>query len=195
MKTVEHVIPADVAAGISSEFFLPPNTPENFYVWSRCLTNMREKSIASSTIRICAGGKLSGYKGKMPGVLEEIVLSLNSQKPTFLLGAFGGAVGNVCRVLQNKDMPEALTEEWQISHNAGYSDVQAIAKTYGHECDYSAVTNMLWLQNISDIASRCGLSEDEYIRVMCSPFVDECLHLILKGIKNIIGNNAAAQQI
>jgi hypothetical protein len=189
MKTEEYEIPVDVAAGVSKELFLPPNTPENSYVWSRCLTEMREKSIDSSTVRICAGGKLSGYKGKMPGVLEEVILSLNSEKPTFLLGAFGGVVGGVCSVLINKDVPEALTEEWQISHNAGYSDVQAIAKTHGHECGYSAVTDMLQRQNISDMASRCGLSEDEYIRVMRSPFVDECLHLILKGIKNLTGSD------
>lgn len=189
MKTVEHDIPADVAAGVSKKVPLPPNTPESSYVWSRCLTEMREKSIASSTIRICAGGKLSGYKGKMPGVLEEIILSLNSQKPTFLLGAFGGVVGNVCSVLLSKDVPEALTEKWQITHNTGYSDIQAIAKTYGNRCDYNAVIDTLQRQNISDMASRCGLSEDEYKNVMCSPFIDECLHLILKGLKKLTENS------
>lgn len=188
MKTVEHDIPVDVAAGVSKKVPLPPNTPENSYIWSRCLTEMRERSLASSTIRICAGGKLSGYKGKMPGVLEEITLSLNTQKPTFLLGAFGGVVGNVCSVLLNKDVPEALTEKWQISHNEGYSDVQAIAKAHGNECNYNAVIGMLQKQDISDMASRCGLSEGEYIKVMCSPFIDECLHLILKGLKNLTGS-------
>jgi hypothetical protein len=67
MKTVEYDISPDVADGVSKEIFLPPNTPENSYIWARCLTEMREQSIAASTIRICAGGKLSGYKGKMPG--------------------------------------------------------------------------------------------------------------------------------
>ncbi|MDP2228993.1 MAG: TIR domain-containing protein, partial [Moraxellaceae bacterium] len=185
MKTVEHDIPTDVAAGVSREVVLTPNTPENSYIWSRCLTEMRAKSIALSSVRICAGGKLSGYKGKMPGVLEEIVLSLDTQKPTFLLGAFGGVVGDVCSVLRGNDLPESLTEEWQILHNAGYSDVQAAAKIHGHECVYSAISDMLQRQKISDMASRCGLSEDEYIRLMRSPFADECLHLILKGINNL----------
>lgn len=185
MKTVEHDIPADVATGVSKEIHLLPNSPENSYIWSRCLTEMREKSIASSTVRICAGGKLFGYKGKMPGVLEEIVLSLNSQKPIFLLGAFGGVVGNVCSALLDNDVPEALTEEWQISHNAGYSDVQAIAKSHGHECEYTTIVQALKQQKLSDLAARCGLSEDEYIQVMRSQFIDECLHLVLKGLKNL----------
>lgn len=190
MKTVEHKISSDVTAGISSDVFLPPNTPNNSYIWSRCLTEMREQSIASSTIRICAGGKLFGYKGKMPGVLEEIVLAVNLEKPLFLLGAFGGVVGNVCYVLLNKDVPEALTEEWQIHHNAGYSDVQALAKAHGNECDYRAVAETIQKVNVSDLASRCGLSENEYAKIMHSPFIDECLHLILKGIKNMSGKTA-----
>jgi len=185
MKTKECEIPVDVASDVSNSVFLSPNTPENSYIWSRCLTQMREKSIASSTVRICAGGRLSGYKGKMPGVLEEIVLSLNSQKPTFLLGAFGGVVGNVCSVLLKKGVPESLTEDWQVTHNTGYSDVQAIAKTYNNECDYGAVADALQKIDVSDMASRSGLSEEEYKKVMCSPFLDECLHLVLKGLKNL----------
>lgn len=185
MKTVEHEIPRDVSNGLAHDVFLPPTTPENAYVWSRCLTEMREKSIASSTARICAGGKLSGYKGKMPGILEEIALAFNSQKPIFLLGAFGGVVESVCSLLLTKAVPEALTEDWQISHNSGYGEIQAIAKSHGEECDYSAIIEFLQKQNLSDLATRCGLSEDEYIRIMNSPFVDECLYLILKGLNKL----------
>jgi hypothetical protein len=187
MKTEEYEIPDDVANGVSKGDFLPPNTPENSYIWSRCLTEMRKKSITSSTVRVCAGGKLSDYKGKMPGVLEEIVLSISLEKPTFLLGAFGGAVENVCGVLLGEYVPESLTEEWQVTHNAGYSDVQDIAKANNNECDYSAIVDMLQKLNISDLASRCGLSKEEYIKVMRSPFIDECLHLILKGLKAVDG--------
>ena len=190
MKTVEHKIPDDVSDGIPSNVFLLPTTPDNSYIWSRCLTEMRVQSIASSTIRICAGGKLWGYKGKMPGVLEEIVIALNSYKPTFLLGAFGGVVESVCELLLNKNIPESLTENWQTNHNAGYSDLQDLARAHGNACDYMAIVEEIQKVNISDLASRCGLSEEEYIRAMSSPFVDECLHLILKGLKNLSGKIA-----
>lgn len=189
MKTKEYEIPGDVATDVSKGVFLPPNSPGNSYIWSRCLTEMRKQSIESSTVRVCAGGRLSGYKGKMPGVLEEIVLSLNSEKPTFLLGAFGGVVGEVCNVLLDGTVPESLTEEWQITHNAGYSDVQAIAKDNDNECDYIAVVDNLQKLDISIIASRCGLSKEEYVQVMHSPFIDEILHLILKGLKKVTGSN------
>src|SRR5690606_169495 len=158
MKTDEHDIPSDIANGLARDVVLPPTTPDNLYIWSRCLTEMREKSIASSTVRICAGGKLSGYKGKMPGVFEEIVLALNSQKPTFLLGAFGGVVGSVCSVLLTKSVPEALTDDWQISHNSGYAELRAIAYTHRKACDYSTAIAFLQKQKVSDLATRCGPS-------------------------------------
>ncbi len=185
MKTVAHKMPDDIRSGIAPDVFLPPNTPHNSYIWSRCLTEMREQSIGSSTIRICAGGRLLGYKGKMPGILEEIVLSINFNKPLFLLGAFGGMVEKVCYILLNKDVPEELTEEWQVGHNLGYSDVQALAKVHKNECDYRTVAETIKNIKLSDLASRCGLSEEEYIMAMGSPFIDECLHLIMKGIKNM----------
>lgn len=183
IKTVEYEIPDDVADDLDKGAFLPPNNSQNSYIWSRCLTEMREKSITSSTARICAGGRLAGYKGKMPGVLEEIVFALNAQKPIFLLGAFGGVVGVVCKLLLTADVPAPLTEKWQISHNGGYSDLQELARSYSHDCDYEAITTSIRSHSVSELASRCGLDENEYKRLMASPFADECVYLILKGLK------------
>lgn len=186
MDTVEYDIPDDVSSGISQDVLLPPNNPQNSYIWSRCLTEMREKAISNSTARICAGGKLSGYKGKMPGVLEEVILALNAEKPVFLLGAFGGVIGDVCTVILDNEVPDSLTEDWQISHNEGYSDLQKIARSKGHHCDYDSVVNTLKLCNVSELSARAGLTELEYKRLMLSPFIDECTYLILKGLSAII---------
>ncbi len=182
MDTFEHDIPNDVVANIDKGTFLSPNTPRNSYIWSRCLTEMRQKSISSSTARICAGGMLSGFKGKMPGILEEIVLALKAQKPIFLLGAFGGVVGDVCKIILTDEVPDTLTGAWQLDHNEGYSDLQELAGSYGHDCDYELIINYIQKLSISDLSSHCGLDDDEYKRLMISPFVDECIYLVLKGL-------------
>jgi hypothetical protein len=119
----------------------------------------------------------------MPGVLEEIVRASDLQKPVFLLGAFGGVVGSVCNLLLDEGDQEPLTDEWQFSHNTGYSDMQRFAKANGQDCKYSLVVERLKQLNISELASRCGLTLDEYVRIMRSPFIDECIYLILKGLK------------
>ena len=183
MNTIQYDIPCDVATDLDKNLFLQPNTPQNSYIWSRCLTEMRQKSISSSTVRVCAGGKLSEYKGKMPGVLEEIILALDTKQPLFLLGGFGGVVGDVCKIILSKVVPETLTESWQISHNKGYSKLQDLARSFGHETNYELIVESILGLKLTELSSRCGLNENEYTKLMLSPFIDECVYLILKGIK------------
>ncbi|MGZ5043183.1 MAG: hypothetical protein ACXV8P_00200 [Methylobacter sp.] len=185
MATKEHLVPLDVSDNLDQNTFLRPDTTQNKYIWSRCLTEMREKSIASSTARICAGGRLEGYKGKMPGVLEEILIAFEQSKPIYLLGGFNGVVGEVCKSILNKIISEPLTEGWQVNNNSGYFDLQKLAKESGYHADYDRVRDILEEVQISDLANKAGLSEDEYMRLMKSPFIDECIHLILKGLENL----------
>ncbi|WP_239077323.1 TIR domain-containing protein [Geobacter sp. SVR] len=185
MKTIEHSIPDDIACAVDRDNFLPPSTPQNKYFWSRCLTEMRLKSIDSSHARICVGGKLFGYNGKMPGVLEEILIAIDKNKPIYLMGAFGGVVGDICKALRGKAYPDALTETWQLTHNDGYVDLQEIARTHDMHADYDAVKTTLVNINVPILAATAGLEEESYIRLMETPFVDECIHLIIQGLKNL----------
>ena len=189
IKTIEHDIPADIARGVDSKKFLAPNGVESKYVWSRCLSEMREKSIETCHARICAGGKLSGYNGKMPGVLEEIIISMAKKKPIYLLGAFGGVVGEVCKAIFNKSITDPLTEQWQIAHNDGYFDLQKRAEIEGENADYKGIKIKLENLTVGDIANSSGLSSDDYHRLIKSPFVDECVYLIIKGLKNLTSDS------
>lgn len=47
--------------------------------------------LLSPGCRICLGGKLDGYEGSMPGIIEEARLAIKLKKPLFLLGGYGGA--------------------------------------------------------------------------------------------------------
>lgn len=185
MKTVENVVPDDIAGDVDRDNYLVPSTPQNKYYWSRCLTEMRLNSIDSSHARIYAGGKLFGYNGKMPGVLEEILIAIDKKKPIFLLGAFGGVVGEVCKVLRGDSYPASLTEAWQVTHNAGYFDLQTIARAQGMQADYDQMKTVLTGLDMPTLYKNAGLDEENYLQLMESPFVDECVHLIMQGLKNI----------
>lgn len=50
---------------------------------------MRRESIYSTHARICVGGQLFGYNGKMPGVLEEILIAIDYNQTIYLLGDLG----------------------------------------------------------------------------------------------------------
>jgi hypothetical protein len=68
------------------------------------------------------GGKVSGFSGVMPGVMEEFLRATDQQLPVYLLGGFGGAAGIVARALiTNVRRPVALTAAfYSTSQTADY---------------------------------------------------------------------------
>ena len=59
---------------------------EVFTALRHCLTMLLDPGC-----RLCLGGRMSGYQGCEPGVIEEARLALTYEKPLYLMGAFGGA--------------------------------------------------------------------------------------------------------
>ena len=49
--------------------------------------------------RILVGGQLRGYRGIMPGLVEEAILAVQHRQPIYLAGGFGGAAAAVARRL------------------------------------------------------------------------------------------------
>ncbi len=164
----------------SIDYFLPPINTENMFVWSRCLTEMREKMIKDCDLRICAGGRHSGYKGIMPGVLEEIIIAINQECPVFLLGGFGGVSSSVCRFLETGILPQKLTLDWQIRNNLGYQDVLAFYSDRRKLSfiDLYSVSDTLQIDNL-----RNGLSRKDNFKLFSTPYIDEALYLVFKGIQ------------
>lgn len=161
---------------------IPPDSSENLFAWSQSLTSMRTRMIGNCDIRISAGGKHAGYLGSMPGVLEEIVIAIREGTPLFLIGGFGGVSGSVCSLIETGECPIDLSPEWQMENNPKLKGVYDFAKTRG--VDY-AETYVNALKDIREMTFSNGLTPEENIQLMKTPFIDEALHLILKGIKSL----------
>ncbi len=166
----------------SGDIFLPPTNSQNLFVWSRCLTEMRKKMIEESDVRICAGGRHSGYKGKMPGVLEEIIIAAETKRPIFLLGGFGGITASVCKVIQNKPTPQELTLNWQIQNNPGYKGLLEFCQSRDvqYSADYSLIIDIIRSANLNN-----GLCKADNDRLFITPYIDEALNLVFKGLKTL----------
>lgn len=149
------------------------------YIWGCCLTDMRKRMIDESDIRICAGGKITGFKGCMPGILEEILLAIEQKKPVFLLGGFGGISERICRYLSTGIVPKELTKEWQVRKSEEYKKTVIEYASRKMDIDYSKVSrlNMASLNN--------GLSDEQNKRLFVTPFLDEVITLISAGLRNI----------
>lgn len=149
------------------------------YIWGRCLTDMREKMIDECDIRICAGGKIINYKGCMPGILEEVLIAVEKRKPVYLLGGFGGITERICRYILTGKLPEELTQKWQINNCDEYSK---LIKKY---TDHSIFIDYSRIESVSMESLNNGLSEEENKRLFTTPFLEEIIYLISRGLRNL----------
>ena len=67
--------------------------------WTEGLTRMREVMRAETDARVVLGGRVEDYKGRMPGIAEEALLSLQSEQAVFLVGGFGGCTRDIAETL------------------------------------------------------------------------------------------------
>jgi hypothetical protein len=63
------------------------------------LTGMRRFVTRRCDARVIVGGKLRGFQGELPGVIEEATLSVEAGQPLYVAGGFGGAAAAVARAL------------------------------------------------------------------------------------------------
>jgi len=180
--------PKDVLSLIhDTHKFLKPDSILNRYIWGRCLTFMREKMIQKSDVRICTGGRLIGYKGKYPGVLEEVAISMSIGKPLYLLGAYGGMTERICNLLADGQTPEELTLYWQSKNNIEYDQLieEYKNRTRKGYISYTEIESIIKGIGLKGLCRINHLTEEENLRLFHTPFTEEAILLILTGISRI----------
>ena len=125
--------------------------------WGSGLTAMRCVMRGETHARVVLGGRVTGYKGVMPGIAEEALLSLQKNQPLFLLGGFGGCTRDIAETL-------GLVDRWAGSRPAwpGREKFEDIS---------------------SDLDN--GLSDEENATLVRTPHIDQANVLILRGLHRL----------
>jgi hypothetical protein len=79
-----------------------PNNPASTDP-AAALTAMRQHITSLCDARVLVGGRLRGFQGSMPGVLEEAFMSIRASQPLYSAGGFGGAALAVAGALGYAD--------------------------------------------------------------------------------------------
>lgn len=176
---IRKVEPPKSIKSISPEFF-KPDSIDNQISWAESLTKMRSEMNNYSDFRIFLGGRSSGYSGKMPGLLEEVLIALKSSKPIFLIGAFGGITKAIINALEGAK-PEQITESFQRKEQK-YSD---FLDNYllSNGVDYSKITEELNGLGIKSLSN--GLSDEENKILFNTIHIPEMIFYIILGMKNL----------
>ncbi|MGR4976165.1 hypothetical protein ACIPQ1_25365 [Pseudomonas sp. LARHCG127] len=127
--------------------------------WVRSLTQMRIRTTDESMARIVLGGRTQGFLGDMPGIAEEVLISLDAQKPVYLLGGFGGCTRDILDVMGVQNPHQASPPSWPGSDR------------------FTAFR----IDNLNN-----GLSTAENLALAATPYVDQAVVLIIRGLLNVM---------
>ena len=127
--------------------------------WADGLTSMRVAMMSNSDARVVVGGGVESYKGVMPGIAEEALLSLRAGKPIFLVGGFGGCTRDIAESLGLIRARPTCRPEW------------------AHRTAFEAFT-------IADLNN--GLTDEENAILAYTPHVDQAITLILRGMMQLL---------
>lgn len=123
--------------------------------WADGLTAMRAAVTVRSDARVVMGGRVEGFKGKMPGIAEEALEALRVGQPLFLLGGFGGCARDIAEEL-GLAPAQPRGQRGRVGHDAF--------------ANYTAGS----LNN--------GLATEENRTLATTVYVDEAVTLILRGL-------------
>ena len=122
--------------------------------WRAGLTAMRSALTEATDARVVLGGRVAGYKGRMPGIAEETLLALRANQPVFLLGGFGGCARDIAEDL-GLAPAEGRSGEWP-----------------GREA----------FKRVMPSSLNNGLTEDENRTLARTAHIDQAVALVLRGL-------------
>ena len=173
-------VPALAFPNIDTSKFICPDSVYNQYIWAENLTKMRTEMERVAKCRIIAGGKLSCFKGKMAGILEEFTIARRMGHPVYIVGGYGGCAQLLSAVVEGKVNVDEFIRI--ASESASYKELFSYYENIGSPVDYTEVESYAKLDRLLDN----GLSEEENRRLFHSVNIMEIVSLILKGINNVI---------
>ena len=202
-KTVELPRPADVDETLHPDFVSDPGyfpadkSPEHRFAWARGMTEMRafqaDKARSGILARLVLGGtfaptvkvaedgtrKEQWYMSRIPGVLEEIMLSLRAGQPLFLIGAFGGVAKLTIDLIHGKNRQEAT---WDYQKRAPFApEMKALYERRGVEwVDYAEIVSLLGQKGTKGINPLLGDEEQEELFETVDP--SRMVELVLLGL-------------
>ncbi len=126
--------------------------------WAAGLTAMRRVMRRATQARVVLGGRVTDYKGDMPGIAEEALLSLKEGQPLFLLGGFGGCTRDIAETLGLVERRASSYPDW-------------LGRQKFEEFSSSNLNNRL--------------SEEENATLARTPHIDQAIVLVLRGLHRL----------
>lgn len=189
----------DAQVFLAEPEFFPADSPERRYAWARGMTAMRDQQSKETMARIVIGGKvgptetaqlnggrqLSWYSGRIPGVVEEAITTLQAGRPLYLCGAYGGAAALLIDLIEGRARDEFT---WEYQKHAPHAE--AMRTIYDQEgvpwIDYPEMTRYLSDMGVAGLSSLNGLTEEQNRTLFRTRDAPSLVELLLEGLGNAL---------
>ena len=132
--------------------------------WVKGLTAMRSHMLKETSARIVLGGRTESYKGSMPGIGEEALLSLNGSQPLYIVGGFGGCARDIAESIGLVEPSSESCRNWARREE---------------------------FDRFSAVHLNNGLSHEDNATLAETPHIYQAVGLILQGLSRISKNTAS----
>ena len=148
--------------------------------------------IPAVSARILLGGRLEGFSGFVPGLFEEALVTLESERPVYILGGFGGAAELLAAAILSDayERPKELTMAWLAEHNPELAKLLDIAGGFQMPPE-ARFTDILLTALFGFITKaranpaavlKTGLSDDETRELLKTRTIATAVNLVRKGL-------------
>ena len=96
---------AGIGPGVETKNADVRRNPHHARLAADALSRMRSLSSQECSARIVLAGKVRGWLGWIPGIVEEVAYSLEQGKLPLILGGFGGCAGELAAFLRQENAP------------------------------------------------------------------------------------------
>lgn len=142
----------------------PSHTPDSAE-WESGLTATRTTMLGETDARVVIGGQREGYRGRIPDIAEEALLSLDAGQPLFLFGGYGGCARDILETLGLVDGVPGHQRDWP-----------------GRES----------FKRHRDKGSNNGLLPEEDRLLAETAYIEQMVRGILRGLKRLASGRSAA---
>jgi hypothetical protein len=162
------------------------------YVRARGLTFLRHRLDETCHARLCFGGRRSGSAGRYPGVIEEAVLALRSNKPLYLSGLLGGATQQVVDAIERKKMADDFCRPAPLEALYENPPIKEVDQATHHDriIDRTAIWNEFTEAGREKLAATNGLTIEENDQLFHTPVLGQVIEIVLIGLSRIWPNLA-----
>ena len=125
----------------------------------RSLTSLRRYMAHHTDARVLIGGRGEGFQGRIPGILEEALCSIDAGQPLYLAGGFGGVTWDIVKGLGLDDGTWLPSREDAFQQDARFRAGMAELSECAKKSNYDLGANGLSLEENRRLAATHRPSE------------------------------------